>query len=123
MIESLTRHFRAGHRQAPYDCVDAEGLRDKALRDAVVRIEADSLLRRLRQFAVALFTWDSTLLGSYRIVVSDLGGFVLWTNPGYSGETDPFGCFREVCEEIEYFGLETFRKRHGPGYFSAGRWR
>jgi len=91
----------------------------KNLPDAVVTIEADTLFRRAAQFFAALIAWDSDVLGSYAIVVRDRQGQVRWSEGGYRGGTDPFGCFRELCNEVDYFGLDTFLKRHGAGYFSG----
>jgi hypothetical protein len=42
---------------------------------------------------------------------------VQWSNDGYTSDADPEGCFEEIRDEVEHFGLEEFLRRHTPGYF------
>jgi hypothetical protein len=86
--------------------------------DATVTLEADSFLRRSTQAILALVLFDPSVAGSYKIVVKDLNSHIAWVNHGYHGDEDPFGCFREICHDVGYFGLDEFLRRHSEGYFS-----
>jgi hypothetical protein len=93
--------------------------------DAVVTLEEDS---RKNLWYTILNIIDGLLsMGSGRtdfsivqkIVVTDRNtGEVRWSNGGYRQDVDPEGCFQEICDEVEHFGLEQFVRRHTPGYFS-----
>ena len=86
--------------------------------DAFVTLEADSVLRRWWQAILAVFLADSSIGGSSKIVVRDTKSHVRWVNHGYHENQDPVGRFGEICDEVEYFGLDQFLRRHSAGYFS-----
>lgn len=49
---------------------------------------------------------------------------VRWVNHGYTAGSDVGARFREIRDEVRYFGLETFVKRRQARYFSGRRiWR
>lgn len=95
---------------------------------AVVTLRPDTKPRR---FLSWLFDFVDIWIGGaggesgrLQIIVTDKGsGKDVWVNHGYTSESDPDEAFRAICEEIRYFTLDGFLRRHSRGYFSRGPWR
>jgi hypothetical protein len=93
------------------------------LSDAVITLESGSESRSLLSFIGRLvigvldLSWESSP-PRFKIVVRTLDSDeVEWSNDGYTPDVDPEGCFEEIRDEVEYFGLDEFLRRHTPGYF------
>lgn len=89
--------------------------------NAIVLLAKDAPLRR---FFFGLIDFIDIWVGGVggqsgrlQIIVRDKrNGDVVWVNHGYTPSANPEEAFESICEEIRYFTLEGFLRRHSKGY-------